>query len=132
MAEESPNSKKLTKFIYNPGAIDISCFGVVVDLLHWKLLCKQAMDCNTSVEHLWAMILEGYLVNTGYLDPRTPSSEGYKLPVTIRELREEPNKLFNWRQNDLLYEKKKEVDPTQAGALSPKNDDDKLDLSDFT
>ena len=118
----------MSKFVYNADAIDVATFGIVVDKLHWKLLCKQAMDVNTTVEHIWAMILEGYLINTGYLDPRSPSSEGLNLPVTVRELREEPNKLFNWRQNDLLYQKK---DPTPE-APKPKEDDDKLDLSDFT
>lgn len=130
MADESPSGKKITKFNYNPVAIDVSTFPIVVDLLHWKLLCKQALDLNTTPEHIWAMVLEGYLINTGYLDPRSPSSEGYKLPVTIRELREDPNKLFNWRQNDLLWDGKKKEDTKEPSLTTPEDDD--LDLSDFT
>lgn len=123
--------KKLKKFQYNPEAIDITIFGIVVDHLHWKLLCKQAAQLNTSVEHLWAMILEGYLINTGALDPKAPTSEGYVLPVTIRELRDNPNNLFNWRQNNLLYKPKEPVkDDSPAGALTGEDEDD-LDFLDL-
>lgn len=131
--------KEIKKFVYNPEAIDIAVFPIPVDLLHWKLLCKHAMDMNTTVEHVWAMVLEAYLINVNLLDPRSPQSEKYDLPLTIRELRENPDQLFNWRQNDLVYDggnTKKEEKTSKGGALNPPvdddEDDDDLDLVDFS
>lgn len=130
--------KEIKKFYYSPEALDITVFPIPVDHLHWKLLCKMAMDLNTTVEHIWAMVLESFLINTNYLDPRTPANESTELSVTIRDLREEPDKLFNWRQNDLVYDGKKseETKSKTKGALKgpePEDEeDDDLDLADFT
>lgn len=126
------DEKKITRFTYNPEAIDIACFPIVVDELHWKLLCKKAHELNTTPEHLWAMVLEGFLINIGALDPRSPASEGYQLPVTIRELRDKPNNLFNWRQNDLIWDGQKKKEEESKTALPAAEDDDDLDLADFS
>lgn len=39
---------KKVKFVYNPEALDICEFDIVVDHLHWKLLCKQAADFTVT------------------------------------------------------------------------------------
>ena len=121
--------RKVTKFVYNPESLgDICEFNIVFDHLHWKLLCKQSVDMNTTASHLLAMIVETYLVKTGYLDPKAPSTEGYPVAVTIRELRDHPDNLFNFRKNTALVgnEEKEEALPGGLGAL---DSDDELDFS---
>lgn len=93
---------KPAKFVYNPEALDICTFDIVVDHLHWKLLCKQAQDWSTTPNLLLAMLLERYLIKTGYLDPKAPSSDGLTLSVTLREVRDEPENLLNFMPNQLL------------------------------
>lgn len=117
-------NKKLKKFVYNPQAIDtIAELEITLDHLHWKLLCKQAVDFKTTPSHLVAMVLEKYLVNTGYLDPRAPSTEGFGVAVSIKELRDNPDTLFNFKPNYLLTE------PKAKKKAKSEEDDDELDLS---
>lgn len=120
--------KEIKKFVYNEEAIDVAIFGIPVDRLHWKLLCEHAIEMNTTPEHIWAMILEAYLINISKLDPRAPKGSRYELPVTIRDLREEPDKLFNFRQNDLIWDGKKKEESTQGALKAPVEDDDDDDL----
>lgn len=115
MADET---KKITKFIYNPESLgDICEFSLVFDHLHWKLLCKQAIDTNTTPSHLLAMIVETYLVKTGYLDPKAPSVEGYPVAVTLREIRDNPSNLFKLRKNS-LFSGKEDSDGEKGSGLS--------------
>ena len=115
---------KKTKFTYDPDSLDIAEFKIVFDHLHWKLLCKQAQDFSTSPSHLLAMVIEKYLINTGYLDLKAPSSEGFPVSVTLRDLRTNPNNLFNFIPNPLLPDPQPSADPYNV-------DQKDIDLGDF-
>lgn len=141
--EENQNKKiKKQEFVYNPEALDICDFAVVVDHLHWKLLCKQAQDLSTTTGHLLALILERYLIKTGYLDPNAPASTGLSVSVTLREARDEPDNLFSFYAAN-VFEDNKETKPATAQIKKPKDsesfdddddteeDDEDLDFGQF-
>ena len=114
--EETKLPKKaLEKFTYDPDSLDICRFTIVVDKLHWKLLCKHAFDLTTTPDFIHGVILEKYLINIGYLDPRAPTSEPSPLSVTIRDVRDNSDLLdidYNIAPNYLLR-KKKDKDPDE-------------------
>lgn len=86
------------------------------------------------------MILEKYLIKTGYLDPKTPSSDGLHVSVTLREVREEPDGLFTFQPNMILQGNKIEEFKPKAKELGGANnapapdeeeDNEDLDFKDF-
>lgn len=136
--DKTNNPKRVSRFQYNPEAVDVCVMNhILFDLLHFKLLCKQAQDMGISVNHLIGMIFEKYLVNTGYLDPKAPSTEGYKPAVTLRNIRENPKHLANFLPNSLVSDKFAgnsfgfKLEPTEEQTGSEFWDEDGLDYKDF-
>lgn len=125
--EDKP--QKIDKFFYDPASIEIAKFDLTLDHLHWQLICKQAQDLTTTPEFLLGSILERYLVQTNYLDPKSGSTNPFKVSVTIKELREDPASNLNIRPNELLYQEDKkpeEKKSKESGGLSGLFDDDDL------
>lgn len=129
--EENKPKKALDKFFYDPGSIEIAKFDINIDHLHWQLFCLQAQHLTTTPEFLLGSLLERYLVQTGYLDPKAPSTNPFKVAVTIKDLRTEPNTELNLRPNEVLPEpelEKPEEKPSKGKGLSSLFDDDDLDF----
>lgn len=109
MSEENkivPRKNK-TKFKYNPEAVEVATLNhLVFDHLHFKLLCKVASDLSITPNYLIAMIFEKFLININYLDPKAPACDPVKPAVTLMDIREDPNKLFNWTTNPLIAKNK--------------------------
>ena len=116
----------MTKFFYDPGSIDIAKFDITLDHLHWKLLCKQAQDLTTTPEFLLGSILERYLIQCNYLDPKSNATNPFKVAVTIQDLRDNPNTTLNIETNQLLYKKaeEKKSEETKGGLKNLFEDDD--------
>jgi hypothetical protein len=130
--DESKEETKLVKrapnkFTYNPEAVDIATLNhLVFDHLHYKLMCKQAADLGLNVNKLIAMIFEKYLINTGYLDPKSPQMDHIKPVVTIQDIRENPTHIVNFFPNSLVHEKFAET----SFGYKPKEDNESVFDSD--
>lgn len=122
---EDQNKKALSKFFYDPGSIEIAKFDITVDHLHWQLLCLQAQHLTTTPEFLLGSILERYLVQCGYLDPKAPSTNPFKVAVTIEDIREDPEVGLNLLPNKIV-EKKEVIKPEEKsmGGLNDLFDDE--------
>jgi len=122
--EENKPQKAIAKFFYDPGSIEIAKFDIVIDHLHWQLLNLQAQHLTTTTEFLLGSILERYLIQCGYLDPKAPSTNPFKIAVTIKDIREDPEVGLNLKPNSVV-EKKEELEETSlSGGLSGLFDDE--------
>lgn len=122
--EENKPQKALAKFFYDPGSIEIAKFDITVDHLHWQLLCLQAQHLTTTPEFLLGSILERYLVQCGYLDPKAPSTNPFKVAVTIKDIREDPEIGLNLKPNTVVEKIEVPEESSMGGGLSGLFDDE--------
>lgn len=88
-------NNKLEPFSYNPKALDICKFNLIVDHEQWRRFCKAAADFNSDPDLLHAVLLEHFLIKIGYLDPKSVVPGGkIDIEVTLRDIRENPANLY--------------------------------------
>lgn len=85
----------LEPFQYDPKALDICRFNLKVDHTHWMRFCEAAANLNTDPDFLHAVLMEKFLINIGYLDPKAPPGMKIDLAVTLRDIRENPSNLYS-------------------------------------
>ncbi len=127
MEDNYKPQKAIDKFYYDPGSIEIAKFDLEIDHLHWQLICLQAQHLTTTPKFLIGSLFERYLIQTGYLDPKAPSTNPFKVAVTIKDLRDEPSEI-NIDPNEIALGQPVVDTKLEKNGLSDLFEDDDLEF----